>query len=197
MQGLADGYFILPQTLGHYLSQQPPSAALIDDAAFASVQAAVEERLARLVAIGGRTPVETFHRQLGELMWEYCGMSRSREGLETALAELPALREAFWSNICVCGGSDEFNVVLEKAGRMADYLEFAEVMVRDALAREESCGAHFRTEHQTAEGEARRNDRDFAHVACWGFRGETQPPRQATEALQFEHLQLAERNYRQ
>ncbi len=129
-------------------------------------------------------------------MSEHCGMSRERAGLETALAELPALREEFWANICVCGGSDEFNVVLEKAGRIADYLEFAEVMVRDALAREESCGAHFRCEYQTGDGEAQRNDADFAHVANWGFRGEGEAPQLATEALHFEHLQLAERNYK-
>jgi succinate dehydrogenase / fumarate reductase flavoprotein subunit len=196
MQGLADGYFILPQTLGHYLSAHAPPSTQTDGPAFVEAEAAVGQRLDRLVAIGGRTPVETFHRRLGELMSEHCGMSRNRAGLETALAEIPALREEFWSNICVCGGSTEFNVVLEKAGRVADYLEFAEVMVRDALAREESCGAHFRAEYQTGDGEAQRNDKDFAHVANWGFRGDGEPPQRATEALQFEHLKLAERNYK-
>ena len=116
--------------------------------------------------------------------------------LERALAEIPALREEFWSSICLCGGSEEFNVVLEKAGRVADYLEFAEVMIRDALTREESCGAHFRQEYQTADGEALRNDNDFAHVAAWGFQGDDQAPQRATEALAYEHLQPAERNYR-
>lgn len=196
MQGLADGYFILPQTLGHYLAGRPPVAPGVGSAAFDEAQAAVEARLKRLVAVGGRTPVETFHRRLGELLWEHCGMSRDRAGLEQALVEIPALREEFWSNICVCGGSEEFNVVVEKAGRVADYLEFAEVMVRDALAREESCGAHFRTEYQTGEGEAQRNDTAFAHVAAWGFRGDGVAPQRAVEPLNFEHLHLAERNYR-
>jgi succinate dehydrogenase / fumarate reductase flavoprotein subunit len=123
-------------------------------------------------------------------------MARSREGLELALAELPALRDEFWSSICVCGGSQEFNVALEKAGRVADYLEFAEVMIRDALTREESCGAHFRVEYQSADGEARRNDDAFAHVATWGFRGDGLAPQRAVEPLTFHHVQPTERNYR-
>ena len=196
MQGLADGYFILPQTLGHFLAARPPLTADHNSAAGAEARAAVEARLARLVAVGGRTPVETFHRRLGELMWEHCGMSRSRAGLQQALVEIPALRDEFWSGICVCGGSAEFNVVLEKAGRVADYLEFAEVMVRDALEREESCGAHFRTEHQTADGEPRREDASFSHVAAWGFRGDGVAAQRAIEPLHFEHLQPAVRNYR-
>jgi succinate dehydrogenase / fumarate reductase flavoprotein subunit len=196
MQGLADGYFILPQTLGNYLAGRSPVDGATDSAAFDAVAVEVEDRLKRLVSIGGRTPVEVFHRRLGELMSDHCGMARDRAGLAHALAEIPALREEFWSSICVCGGSAEFNVVLEKAGRVADYLDFAEVMVRDALEREESCGAHFRVEYQTAEGEAKRNDEAFAHVAAWGYRGEGEPPRRAVEPLHFEHLALAERNYR-
>ena len=196
MQGLADGYFILPQTIGHYLADRAPGPPGTDTAPFAAAQAAVEAQIERLVAIGGRTPIETIHRRLGELLWEHCGMARSRAGLERALGEIPALRDEFWSSICVCGGSDEFNVVLERAGRVADYLEFAEVMVRDALAREESCGAHFRIEYQTGDGEARRDDVRFAHVAAWGFAGDDTAPQRATEPLHFEHLQLAERNYR-
>ena len=196
MQGLADGYFILPQTLGHFLAGRAPRPNATDGSAFAEADDSVSERLQRMVDIGGRTPVETIHRRLGELMSEYCGMSRSRVGLERALAELPALRDEFWTSICVCGGSDEFNIALEKAGRVADYLEFAEVMIRDALTREESCGAHFREEYQTADGEARRNDVDFAHVAAWGFQGDGEPPRRATEPLSYEHLQLATRDYR-
>jgi len=196
MQGLADGYFILPQTLGHFLAGQAPLGGDRDTAAFTDAQQTVESRVQRLVDIGGRTPVEAIHRRLGELLWEYCGMSRERAGLEQALAEIPALRDEFWSSICVCGGSEEFNVALEKAGRVADYLEFAEVMVRDALTREESCGAHFRTEHQTDDGEARRDDARFAHVAAWGFRGDDAPPQRAEEPLRFEHLRLAERSYK-
>jgi succinate dehydrogenase / fumarate reductase flavoprotein subunit len=196
MQGLADGYFILPQTIGNYLAGVAPGQATVESAAFAAAERAIRQRLERLVAIGGRTPVEVFHRRLGELLWEYCGMSRERAGLERALAEIPALREEFWSSICLCGGSAEFNVVLERAGRVADFLEFAELMVRDALAREESCGAHFRIEHQTPEGEARRDDANFLHVAAWEWRGDGQPPRRHAEPLAFEALPLAERSYK-
>ncbi len=196
MQGLADGYFILPQTLGNYLAQHAPAQAATGGAGFAAAETAVRERLQRLVAIGGRTPVEVFHRRLGELLWEYCGMSRKRAGLEQALVEIPALREEFWSSICLCGGSEEFNVVLEKAGRVADYLEFAEVMVRDALAREESCGAHFRVEHQTGEGEARRDDVNFLHVAAWQWQGDGLEPLRHVEPLVFDELALAVRSYK-
>ena len=196
MQGLADGYFILPITIGRFLAGTTPASSDTGGDVFEEAESAIRERLARLVATGGRTPVETFHRRLGELMWEHCGMSRERSGLETALEEIPALREEFWDNICVCGGSEEFNVVLEKAGRVADYLEFAEVMVRDALEREESCGAHFRVEHQTGGGEAKRDDENFAHVATWMFQGDGQVPLRLTEPLAFEHLALAERDYR-
>ena len=196
MQGLADGYFILPITIGRYLAGATPAPSDTRGEAFEEAESSIRERLDRLVATGGRTPVETFHRRLGELMWDHCGMSRERSGLEKALEEIPALREEFWDNICVCGGSEEFNVVLEKAGRVADYLEFAEVMVRDALEREESCGAHFRVEHQTGGGEAKRDDRNFAHVATWMFQGEGKVPQRRTEPLAFEHLELAERDYR-
>jgi succinate dehydrogenase / fumarate reductase flavoprotein subunit len=196
MQGLADGYFILPRTVGHYLAALPPNQRTVDSPAFAAAETSARARLQRLLGVAGRTPVEVFHRRLGRLMWDHCGMSRSRAGLERALAEIPALREEFWSEICVCGGSEEFNMVLEKAGRVADYLEFAELMVRDALAREESCGAHFRVEYQTSEGEARRDDERFAHVALWGFRGDDVAPLRDTEPLTFEHLELAERSYR-
>jgi succinate dehydrogenase / fumarate reductase flavoprotein subunit len=196
MQGLADGYFILPITIGRYLAGATPAPSDTRGNAFDEAESRIRERLDRLVATGGRTPVESFHRRLGELMWDHCGMSRERSGLEKALEEIPALREEFWDNICVCGGSEEFNVVLEKAGRVADYLEFAEVMVRDALEREESCGAHFRVEHQTEGGEAKRDDRNFAHVATWMFQGEGEVPQRRTEPLAFEHVELAERDYR-
>lgn len=196
MQGLADGYFILPVTIGPYLANASSGFSDTTDPAFDEAENAARDRLDRLVAVGGRTPVETFHRRLGELMWDYCGMSRERQGLEKALSEIPALRSEFWDNICVCGGSDEFNVVLEKAGRVADYLEFAEIMIHDALAREESCGAHFRTEYQTAGGEAQRNDKSFAHVAAWQFKDDESPPLRNIEPLSFDHLGLAERDYR-
>ena len=196
MQGLADGYFILPQTIGNYLAGCAPGDNDIDDKAFDAVEQDVRERLEKLVEIGGRRPVEYFHRQLGEIMWDLCGMSRERGGLERALDEIPARRVEFWSSFCLCGGNEEFNVVLERAGRVADFLEFAEVVVRDALAREESCGAHFREEHQTAEGEARRDDSRFLHVAAWQHQGEGLVPQRHTEPLRFEQLKLAERNYK-
>ena len=196
MQGLADGYFILPQTIGNYLADVAPGRTAADDRAFSATEEGVRARLHRLVDSGGRRPVEFFHRRLGEIMWAYCGMSRNRAGLEKALAEIPALREEFWDNICLCGGSEEFNVVLERAGRVADFLEFAELVVRDALSREESCGAHFREEHQTTDGEARRDDGRFLHVAAWEFRGDDEMPRRHAEPLQFENVVLAERSYK-
>ena len=196
MQGLADGYFILPQTIGNYLAGQTPGGAKTTAEAFDETERAVRARIERLVSIGGRRPVEYFHRRLGELMWDHCGMTRNRAGLEGVLAELPALREEFWDSVCLCGGSDEFNVVLERAGRVADFLEFAEVLVHDALAREESCGAHFREEHQSAEGEARRDDERFQHVAAWEFTGDGGAPARHREALAFEYAPPSERSYK-
>ncbi len=196
MQGLADGYFILPQTIGNYLSKISPGRGSTESDGFKEAEQTVRDRLERLVAIGGRTPVEVFHRRLGELLSDYCGMSRNRAGLEKVLAEIPALREEFWSSICLCGGSREFNVVLEKAGRVADYLEFAELMVRDAMTRDESCGAHFRTEYQTDSGEARRDDERFLHVAAWEFTGDGSEPRRHEEPLHYESVQPTERSYK-
>jgi len=196
MQGLADGYFILPQTIGNYLATVSPGAATTDDPAFAEAEASVRARLERLVRIGGRRPVEYFHRRLGEIMWDRCGMARNRAGLESALAEIPGLREEFWSSVCLCGGNEEFNVVLERAGRVADFLEFAEVLIQDALAREESCGAHFREEHQTDEGEARRDDGRFLHVAAWEYVGDGQAAQRHVEPLSFEHTPPSERSYK-
>ncbi len=195
MQGLADGYFILPQTLGSYLGRRRPANVDTDADAFAAVEAEVRERTETLLAIGGRRPVEDFHRELGQLMAVHCGMARSASGLTRALEEIPVLRQAFWREACVCGGGEELNVALERAGRVADFLEFAELMCRDALTRDESCGAHFREEHQTADGEALRNDEAFAQVAAWAWRGPDQAPERRTEPLAFTSVDLSTRSY--
>jgi len=193
MQGLADGYFIIPYTIGHYLAGVPASS-LADPAstAFTTVEAEVRARLDRLVNVRGTYSVDHFHKELGHLMWEHCGMARSRQSLETALAEIPKLRDRYWAEVTVLGERDSFNQSLEKAGRVADFMEFAELMCRDALVREESCGGHFRTEHQV-DGEAKRDDDNFCHVAVWEH---GDPPTRHTEQLVFENVKLATRSYK-
>jgi succinate dehydrogenase / fumarate reductase flavoprotein subunit len=195
MQGLADGYFVLPYTVGDYLATTkfPP----VDDThpAFAGVRHEVEERTARLLAINGTTTVDAIHRELGRILWDRCGMARTAAGLRDALGRIPVLRERFWREVRIPGGPD-LNQELEKAGRIADFLEFAELMCRDALERDESCGGHFREEHQTPDGEARRDDARFAHVAVWEYAGPDAAPRRHVEPLTFEHVQLAQRSYK-
>lgn len=196
MQGLADGYFVLPQTIGQYLAEQGGLEPKDDTPIFKSVEAEVKTRLKGLVSRCGRRSAASFHRDLGHLMWEHCGMSRNAEGLRQALDALPELRAAFAANVNVCGVQEGLNQSLERAGRVADFLEFAEVLCHDALAREESCGAHFREEHQTAEGEARRDDARFAHVAAWECRGPHESPKRHQERLQYEFVRPAERSYK-
>ena len=195
MQGLADGYFIIPYTLGHYLAGVP-AASLADPASapFAAAEAEVAARLDRLVNVRGTRSVDSFHKELGHILWEDCGMARSRPSLTDALAKIPALREQFWREVTVLGGRDSFNQSLEKAGRVADFLEFAELMCSDALVREESCGGHFRLEHQ-ADGEAVRDDVNFCHVAVWEHAGDAAPVRHI-EPLAFENVKLATRSYK-
>jgi succinate dehydrogenase / fumarate reductase flavoprotein subunit len=193
MQGLADGYFIIPYTLGNYLAGVPSgSLPDADVAAFKTVEGDVRSRLDRLVNVRGKRSIDSFHKELGQLMWEDCGMARSKQSLEHALAEIPKLRDQFWEEVTVLGERDSFNQSLEKAGRVADFFDFAELMCRDALVREESCGGHFRTEHQV-DGEAKRNDHDFCHVAVWEH-GDT--PKLHTEQLVFENVKLATRSYK-
>jgi len=196
MQGLADGYFILPQTLGHYLAVERPG--LPDPACepFRRVEADAVGRIRALLDIGGNRPVDSFHRELGEIMESHCGMARNEQGLHEALRLIPDLREAFWREACVCGNGEALNVSLERAGRVADFLEFAELLCHDALARDESCGAHFREEHQTAEGEAVRNDDRFSHVAAWEYRGSDTDPVCHCEPLSFETVHAVTRSYR-
>jgi len=196
MQGLADGYFVLPYTIGHYLVTEKPGPVSADGPEFRAAEQAVREKQEKLLAIGGSRSVDTFHRALGHIMWERCGMARNRKGLEQALQEIPALRQEFWEDLRVLGSGHDLNAELEKAGRVADFLEFAELTCRDALAREESCGAHFREEYQTEEGEAVRDDEHFTHVAAWEFQGVDKEPVRHKEELEFKNIALATRSYK-
>jgi succinate dehydrogenase / fumarate reductase flavoprotein subunit len=196
MQGLADGYFILPYTIGNYLATSKQEAIAADHPEVKAAEAAVQARTARLLSIKGRRTVTSFHRELGHLMWDYCGMARNKKGLETALQKLPALREEFWKNVTVPGSGAELNQSLEVAGRVADFLELGELMCLDALEREESCGGHFREEHQTPDGEALRDDARFCHVAAWEYAGDGRKPIRNVEPLEFENVHLQARSYK-
>lgn len=196
MQGLADGYFIIPATLPNYLAQVGANRPAKEHAAFAMATEAVRARLARFSEIKGTRSARSFHLALGKIMWEKCGMARSKESLTQALQEIPALREAFWKDLRVTGCEDSLNIELERAGRVADFLEFSELLCRDALAREESCGGHFRVEYQTEDGEALRDDERFAHVAVWGYNGENTIPTRNEEALHYEEVKFATRSYK-
>jgi succinate dehydrogenase / fumarate reductase, flavoprotein subunit len=196
MQGLADGYFIAPLTVGSYLAEAPRADLDPTQPAAREVVAEVEAQQARLLAVKGSRTVDSFHMELGRIMWNHCGMARTAEGLRTALEKIPALREAFWSDVKVPGSGATLNQSLEKAGRVADFLEFAEVMCHDALTRDESCGGHFREEHVTPDGEARRDDENFAHAAVWEFRGVGETPVRHEEPLTFEHVPLSQRSYK-
>lgn len=196
MQGLADGYFVIPYTLGAYLSTQFGKKVDANDPAFAHTVQEVKERTQKLLSIQGQRSVDSFHRELGKIMWDECGMARSREGLTKAIERIPELRAEFWKNVRVLGKGEELNQSLEKAGRVADFLEFGELMCRDALKREESCGGHFRVEYQTPEGEALRNDEEFSFVSCWKFEGEGREPSLIKEPLQYEFIKPATRSYK-
>jgi len=196
MQGLADGYFILPNTICDYLAAAKPSEMEVDTVPFREAEAAVGARTQRLLAVRGKRTADSIHRDLGELLWNECGMSRNEAGLKRALARIPELRAEFWKDVNVPGSDTELNQALEKAGRVADFLELAELMCVDALHRRESCGAHFREESQTADGEALRNDANFAYVAAWEYTGEGRPPVLHQEKLDFEDVHLAQRSYK-
>ncbi len=194
MQGLADGYFVIPYTIGDYLATARPAPVRADQPEFASAVEAARQRTGRLLAVNGTRSVDSFHRELGQVMWDHCGMARTDAGLRRALERIPALREQFWREVRVTGRGEDLNQSLEKAGRVADFLEFAELMCRDALHRAESCGGHFREEFQEG-GEAKRNDAEFAYVAAWEYTGDLAAPRLHREPLAFEHVQLATRSY--
>ena len=197
MQGLADGYFVLPYTIGDYLSHEIQSPKVkTDTKAFDEAEKGVKEKIAKLLAINGKQSVDDIHKKLGHIMWENVGMARTKESLEKAITEIQALRKEFWKDVKVVGKENDFNVELEKALRLADFLELGELMARDALNREESCGGHFRTEHQTEEGEAKRDDENFVYAAVWEYKGMDQAPELTKEPLNFEFVHPAQRNYK-
>jgi succinate dehydrogenase / fumarate reductase flavoprotein subunit len=197
MQGLADGYFVIPYTIGDYLAgQKPGSRPSADGPEFKAAEANVTAMTKRFLENKGKEPVSHYHKRLGKIMWEFCGMARTKEGLEKALQLIPALREEFWANVRVPGSADTLNQSLEQAGRVADFLELGELMCRDALTREESCGGHFREEHQHPDGECKRDDVNFGHVAAWEFQGEGKTPLRNVEPLNYEFVKMSVRNYK-
>jgi succinate dehydrogenase / fumarate reductase flavoprotein subunit len=197
MQGLADGYFIIPQTIGHYLASTALPKVGTDHAAFADAERDVKTRLDRLLGARGKTPAAEFHKRLGRILWNQCGMARNEAGLKQALAEIPVLREEFWRDVSVTGSGLDYNMALEEAGRVADFLEFGELMVLDALTRRESCGGHFREESQTPENEALRDDENFCHVAAWEHKGaDIAASVLHKEPLSFENVKLTQRSYK-
>ena len=207
MQGLADGYFVIPTTIANYLATQKPGTVTTQHPAFAQVEGEVRERISKLISIQGKRTVDSFHRDLGKIMWDKCGMERTEEGLKWALQEIPKIREEFWNNVRIPGSADTANMELEKAGRVADFLEFGELMCHDALQREESCGGHFRGEHQftkddpevldgkTQPGEAKRHDDKFAYVSAWEYHGPDKAPTLHKEELKYETVKLSVRSY--
>lgn len=195
MQGLADGYFVLPYTIGNYFASNKIDKVTTDHPEFKKSLEEAQARINRFLNIKGKRSVDSFHKQLGKLMWDKCGMARNRAGLEEALREIPKIREEFWKNVRVTGSNESVNQEIEKAGRVADFLEFAEIMCMDALEREESCGGHFREEYQEG-GEAKRDDEHFAHVGIWMYEGEGKKPSRHKEELKFENVKLATRSYK-
>jgi succinate dehydrogenase / fumarate reductase flavoprotein subunit len=195
MQGLADGYFVLPAVVSSYIGELRPSPVSTDHPSFREAENEATLKIKRLMDSSGERTVDSFHRELGRIMWEYCGMARNDAGLRRALELIPALRAEFWENVRVPGGEGEINQQLEKAGRVADFLELGELIVLDALHREESCGGHFREEHQTEEGEAKRDDENFAYVAAWKYQPGGKPTL-LKEPLTYENVHLAERSYK-
>ena len=196
MQGLADGYFVIPYTIGGYIAANAADDVGTDHPAFDQAEQAATERIDKLLAIKGKRTVDDFHRELGLLLWDHCGMARNAEGLSSAKQKVREIREEFWQNVTVAGTAGEFNQVLERAGRVADFMEFAELMIDDAYERNESCGGHFREEYQTEEGEARRNDDDFTYVSAWEFQGVGTDPTLHKEELVFENVHLTQRSYK-
>ena len=196
MQGLADGYFVLPNTICDYLAKDGWDEVSPESDAFNEAESSVNEKVNKLMSVNGNRSADSFHRELGDIMWEYCGMSRTDEGLKKALERIPELREEFWNNVRVPGDSEDFNISLERAGRVADFLEFSEMMCHDALSRTESCGGHFRAESQTDEGEALRDDANFSHASVWEHKGVGNAPALHKEQLEFENVDLAVRSYK-
>jgi len=197
MQASGDGYFILPNTINNYLADEIRVPKISTDRQeFEATEKEVVERLKKLLSIKGKQTASTFHKRLGKIMWDYCGMVRNEEGLKKALVLIKELQEEFWKDLNITGSADELNQELEKAGRVADYFELAELLVTDALNREESCGAHFREEYQTPDGEALRNDDKFTYVAAWEYAGEGKPHVLHKEELKFEDVEMKVRSYK-
>ena len=196
MQGLADGYFVVSTTLTNYIASNKFESIDLNRAEFNEAQSASENRIKKFLSINGSRTVEEFHRQLGRIMWDYCGMERNREGLLKGIELIKGLKKEFWSDLCIPGDHNELNQELEKAGRVADFFELAELMCMDALEREESCGGHFRSEYKTPDQEAKRDDENFSHVACWEYKGEEQKPERHQEALNFEYCHPSQRSYK-
>ena len=196
MQGLADGYFVIPYTIGNYLADQSYDLTPLDHSEFNQAEKEAQDKLSRLLNINGSRSVDSFHRELGSTMWEYCGMSRNESGLKGAITKIGELREEFWKSAKVPGSGKDLNQTLEHAGRVADFLEFGELLCHDALARDESCGGHFREEHQMEDGEAKRNDEEFSFVSAWEHKGVGEAPTLHKEELSFENVKLAVRSYK-
>jgi len=197
MQGLADGFFVIPYTVGDYLAgQKPGGRPSTDRAEFAAAEKAVADMISKLLSIQGKEPVNYYHKKLGKIMWTYCGMSRTKEGLTKAIGEIQALKQEFWSGVKVPGSAETLNQALERACRVADFIELGELMCRDALTREESCGGHFREEYQWPDGECKRDDEKFAHVAAWEFQGEGKEPLRNVEPLNYEFTKMSVRSYK-
>jgi succinate dehydrogenase / fumarate reductase flavoprotein subunit len=196
MQGLADGYFIIPYTIGNYLAQAELAQADTSHPAFQEAMTGITAHVSRLLSIDGNRTPDSFHRELGQVLWEYCGMERNEAGLKKALEKIPEIRAEFWKNVKVPGESNDLNQSLEMAGRIGDFMELAELMCIDALQRAESCGGHFREESQTEEGEALRDDENFAYVSAWQFNGDDKAPTLNKEPLTFEYVPLSQRSYK-
>jgi succinate dehydrogenase / fumarate reductase flavoprotein subunit len=196
MQGLADGYFVLPNTINDYLANGP--FPKVDESHPAAVEAveAVRGRIDKLLSLNGSRTVDSFHKELGRVMWDYCGMERSEEGLRKALTRIRELKKEFWSDVRVLGSNEELNQALERAGRVADFFELGELMCIDALVRRESCGGHFRVESQTPDGEALRDDDEFAYVSAWEFSGDDRRPILHKEPLVYEYVEMKQRSYK-
>jgi succinate dehydrogenase / fumarate reductase flavoprotein subunit len=196
MQGLADGYFILPNTIGHYFATSKQVKPSTSHAEFKKIEEAVSGFTKKLLAVDGKRSVTSFHRELGSLLWDKCGMTRSEQSLKAALKRIPELRDDFWKNVKVTGECENLNQDLEQAGRVADFLEFGELLCLDALHRNESCGGHFRVEHETEDGEAKRNDENFAYVAAWDYQGPDKPALLRKEPLAYEEVHMMQRSYK-
>jgi succinate dehydrogenase / fumarate reductase flavoprotein subunit len=196
MQGLSDGYFVAPYTVGHYLASNKLEKVDETDAEVRNAASCTQQMIRKLLSINGKRTVDTFHKALGKIVWDYCGMSRNAQGLETAIEQIRALREEYWQDVRVLGSAEDFNQSLEKAGRVADFFELAELMCIDARERKESCGGHFREEYQTPDGEAQRDDENYSYAACWGYRGTGNQPDLVKEPLEFRYVKPSQRSYK-